>query len=44
MRTKLIETGVTEGQLERIGKALMGWAEDVDGVFAVLQYEVVAPA
>jgi ubiquinone/menaquinone biosynthesis C-methylase UbiE len=41
MRQKFLEVGVTEQQLSAMGQALLDWANDVDGVFAVLQYEVV---
>jgi ubiquinone/menaquinone biosynthesis C-methylase UbiE len=41
VRKKFLEAGLTEEQLSVMGKALLDWADDVDGLFAFIQYEVV---
>jgi hypothetical protein len=38
---KFLEAGVTEEQLAIMGQAMLDWAEDVDGMFAFIQYEVI---
>ena len=44
MREKILQFGLTEEQLEIMRRAMLDWPDDVDGVFAFLQYEVVCPA
>jgi ubiquinone/menaquinone biosynthesis C-methylase UbiE len=41
VREKFLGVGVTEEQLAVMGQAMLDWADDVDGVFAFIQYEVI---
>ena len=43
LRKKFLEVGLTEEQLGVMGQAILDWADDVDGIYALLQYEVVCP-
>ena len=42
VKTNFLSTGVTEEELEGIKEALRVWGGDVDGVFAMMQWEVIA--
>jgi ubiquinone/menaquinone biosynthesis C-methylase UbiE len=41
VREKFLEAGVTEEQLAIMGRAMLDWADHVDGMFAFIQYEVI---
>jgi len=41
---KFLQAGMTEEQLAVIGQAMLDWADDVDGIFAFIQYEVICQA
>lgn len=40
---KFLEVGLKEEQLVVMGQAPLDWADDVDGLFAIIEYEVVCP-
>jgi hypothetical protein len=44
VREKLLQAGVTEEQLTVIGQAMLDRVDDVDGIFAFIQYEVICQA
>ena len=44
VREKFLEAGVTEEQLAVMGHAMLDWADDSDGVFAFIRYEVICQA
>ena len=44
VREKFLQAGVTEEQLAVMGQAMLDWADDVDGIFAFIQYEVICQA
>ena len=44
VREKFLQAGVTEEQLSLMGQAMLDWVDDVDDMFAFIQYEVICQA
>jgi hypothetical protein len=44
VREKFLQAGVTEEQLTVMGQAMLDWVDDVDDMFAFIQYEVICQA
>jgi hypothetical protein len=44
VREKFLQAGVTEEQLTVMGQVMLDWVDDVDGIFAFIQYEVICQA
>ena len=42
LRERLLKVGIDEGQLESMGRAMLDWVDDVDGMFVFPSHELVA--